>query len=174
VAKNLTGRQLARVSAIRYRETVWSDLYLGSQHTVHCLRPAVLEAEKALELSPTQRKRTVWRLDGGAGSDEHVRWLLARDYHLIAKGMSNRRTGALATQARRWDAHGDIWLGEVAPPVDYGRPVRVFVKRRLKKGKFATATTSPLCLCPPKATLWPATMAAEGRKWSNSAMTKAV
>lgn len=50
--------------------------------------------------------------------------------------MSNRRASALAEQVRRWDAHGDIWLGEVAPPVDYGRPVRVFVKRRLKKGKF--------------------------------------
>jgi hypothetical protein len=27
-------------------------------------------------------------------------------------------------------------LGEVEPPVDYGRPVRVFVKRRLKEGVF--------------------------------------
>ena len=96
----------------------------------------MLAAENALELAPAQRKRTVWRLDGGAGSDEHIHWLLARDYHLIAKGMSNRRAGALAEQVRRWDAYGDIWLGEVASPVDYGRPVRLFVKRRLKKGKF--------------------------------------
>ena len=103
---------------------------------MRCLRPAVLAAENALELAPAQRKRTVWRLDGGAGSDEHIRWLLARDYHLVAKGMSNRRAGALAEQVHRWDACGDIWLGEVAPPVDFGRPVRVFVKRRLKKGKF--------------------------------------
>ena len=93
-------------------------------------------AENALELSPAQRKRTVWRLDGGAGSDQHIRWLLARGYHLIAKGMANRRAGALARQVRRWDAYDDFWLGEVEPPVDYGRPVRVFVKRRLKKGKF--------------------------------------
>jgi hypothetical protein len=93
-------------------------------------------AENALELSLAQRKRTVWRLDGGAGSDQHIRWLLSRGYHLIAKGMANRRAGALARQVRRWDAYGDIWLGEVAPSVDYGRPVRVFVKRRLKKGKF--------------------------------------
>ena len=96
----------------------------------------MLAAENALELSQTQRKRTVWRLDGGAGSDEHIRWLLARDYHLVAKGMSNRRAGALANRVRRWDAYGDIWLGEVTPPVDYGRPVRVFVKRRLKDDEF--------------------------------------
>jgi hypothetical protein len=74
-------------------------------------------------------------MDGGAGSDEQLRWLLARDYQIIAKGMSNRRANALAQQVRRWDAYGDIWLGEVEPPVDYGRPVRVFVKRRLKDGK---------------------------------------
>ena len=134
--KNVTGRQLARVSAIRYRETIWSDLYPGNQHTVHCLQPAVLAAENALELSPAHRKRTVWRLDGGAGTDEHIRWLLDRDYHLVAKGMSNRRAGALARRVRRWDAYGDIWLGQVSSPVDYGRPVRVFVKRRLKKGEF--------------------------------------
>jgi hypothetical protein len=96
----------------------------------------VLAAENALELAPDQRKRTVWRMDGGAGSDEQLRWLLARDYQIIAKGISNRRANALAKQVRRWDAYGDIWLGEVASPVDYGRPVRVFVKRRLKDGKY--------------------------------------
>jgi hypothetical protein len=96
----------------------------------------VLATENALELSPAQRKRTVWRLDGGAGTDKHIQWLLGRGYHLIAKGMSNRRAGALAKQVRRWDAFDDVWLGEVPPPVDYGRPVRVFVKRRLKKDKF--------------------------------------
>jgi hypothetical protein len=74
-------------------------------------------------------------MDGGAGSDEQLRWLLARDYQIIAKGMSNRRAKALAQQVRRWDAYGDIWLGEVAPPIDYGHPVRVFVKRRLKDEK---------------------------------------
>ena len=127
---------MARVSAVRYRETIWSDLFPGNQHTVRCLRPAVLAAENALELAPAQRRRTVWRLDGGAGSDAQIRWLLARGYHLVAKGMANRRAGALAQQVCRWDTYGDIWVGEVTPPVDFGRPVRVFVKRRLKKGKF--------------------------------------
>jgi hypothetical protein len=103
---------------------------------VQCLEPAVLAAETALELSPEQRKRTVWRLDGGAGSDEHLRWLIQRDYHIVAKGMSHSRAEALSRQVSRWDAYEGIWLGEVEPPVDYGRPVRVFVKRRLKDGAF--------------------------------------
>lgn len=103
---------------------------------MQCLEPAVLAAESALELSPKQRKRTVWRLDGGAGSDEHLRWLIQRDYHVVAKGMSHSRAEALSRQVSRWDAYEGIWLGEVEPPVDYGRPVRVFVKRRLKDGAF--------------------------------------
>jgi hypothetical protein len=96
----------------------------------------VLAAEKALELAPQQRQRTVWRMDGGAGSDEQLSWLLARGYHTMAKGLSNRRAEALARQVRRWDVYDNGWLGEVPAPVDYGRPVRVFVKRRLKEGCF--------------------------------------
>ena len=78
----------------------------------------------------------MWRLDGGAGSDAQLRWLLARGYHILAKGMSNRRAGALAKQVARWDPYKDYWLGQVEAPVDLGRPVRVFVKRRLKKDRF--------------------------------------
>lgn len=117
-----------------YRETVWSELYPGNRHTVQCFQPAVLAAETALELAPYCRRRTVWRFDGGAGSDEQLRWLLQRGYHVIAKGASNRRANALAQQVTRWDTCQDAWLGEVSPPIDYGRPVRVFVKRRLKNG----------------------------------------
>lgn len=55
----------------------------------------------------------------------------------MGKGISNRRAEALARQVHRWDAYQEgIWLGEVDPPVDYGRPVRVFVKRRLKDRAF--------------------------------------
>jgi hypothetical protein len=100
------------------------------------LEPAVKAAETALELAPAHPKRTVWRLDGGAGSDDHVRWLLKRGYQVVAKGMSNSRAKALAKQVPRWDAYHDTWLGEVQPPTDYGRPVRIFVKRRLKDGVY--------------------------------------
>jgi hypothetical protein len=72
---------------------------------VQCLEPAVLAAETALELSAEQRKRTVWRLDGGAGSDEHIRWLLQRDYHIVAKGMSHSRAEALSRRVSRWDVY---------------------------------------------------------------------
>lgn len=125
---------MARVSSVKYRETVWSELYPGNQHTVPCFQPAVLAAENALALAPEQRRRTVYRIDGGAGSDEQLVWLLARNYQVIAKGTSNRRAEALSRQVARWDAYEDYWLGEVPTPIDYGRPVRVFVKRRCKDG----------------------------------------
>jgi hypothetical protein len=123
------------VSAVKYKETVWSNVYPGNYHTTHCLQPAVLAAENALELASKQRQRTVWRLDGGSG-ERKMRWLVNRGYHILAKGMNNNRTMALARQVHRWDPHGEAWVGEVPPPQDYARPVRVFVKRRLKDGQF--------------------------------------
>ena len=111
-------------------------MYPGNRHTVQCFQPAVLAAENALELAADQRKRTVWRIDGGAGSDAQLQWLLARGYQVMAKGTSNRRAEALARQVRRWDAYDQIWLGEVPSPFDYGRPVRVFVKKRRKDDQW--------------------------------------
>ena len=96
----------------------------------------MLATESSLELAEKQRNRVVWRMDGGAGSDEQLRWLLSRQYQIVAKGFSNRRAEALARQVTRWDAYDDVWLGQVAPPVDFGRPVQVFVKKRLKKDTF--------------------------------------
>ena len=98
-------------------------------------------AESALELSSAQRKRTVWRLDGGAGSDEHLRWLLSRDYHFIAKGMSHFRAAKLAAQAKRWDESNYGWIAEVPPPVEFERPVRFFVQKKPNsKGKMVHST----------------------------------
>lgn len=97
----------------------------------------MVATETALELALPQRKHTVWRIDGGAGTDEHLTWLLARGYHVLAKGLSNRRAEALARQVQRWDRYRpNAWLGEVAPPINYGRPVRIFVKRRWKDDRF--------------------------------------
>ena len=132
----MTGRQLARTSVVKYRETIWSDVFPGNYHTVHCLQPAVLATEDALDLSEKWRKRTVWRLDGGGGSERHMRWLLERGYHLLAKGMNHLRAQALGQQVQRWDSYRDMWLGEVPSPTGYPRPVRIFVPRREEKGKL--------------------------------------
>jgi hypothetical protein len=122
------------VSAINYHETLWSGLFPGNRTTVTCLKPAVLALETSLDLAAEQRKRTVYRLDGGAGTDEKLQWLVGRGYHIIAKGFSGKRAHALARQVARWDAYQpNSWLGAVASPVDFGRPVQLIVKKRLQK-----------------------------------------
>ena len=47
--------------------------------------------------------------------------------------MSHSRAKALAKRVSRWDGYQGVELGEVEPPVEYGRPVRVFVKRVAKE-----------------------------------------
>lgn len=93
-------------------------------------------------------------MDGGAGSDANFRWLLAQGYQLHAKGLSNRRAGALAQQVKRWDAYDDIWLAEVASPFDFAQPVRVFVLRRLKKDKFVHSYLVSTLRLPSKRHFW--------------------
>ena len=130
-------RQLARVNAVSYRETLWSDLFPGNQLTMQCLQQAVLAVESSFELAPEVRKRTLYRLDGGSGTDENLRWLLARGYQVLGKGFSGKRAKALAAHVSRWDACVDqSWLGWVDPTFDLGRPFQVLVKRRLHKGKL--------------------------------------
>ncbi len=104
---------------------------------MQCLQPAVLGIESSFELARAQRKRTLFRLDGGSGTDDNLRWLLARDYQLLAKGFSGKRAYALANQVTRWDAYDhQSWLGRVAPPFNLGRPIDLLVKKRFQKGKW--------------------------------------
>lgn len=137
--KNATGRQLARVSSVKYHETVWSELYPGSQHTAPSFQPAVLATESSLELDEKRRRRVVWRTDGGAGSQENIRWLLSRDYQLMMKGTSNRRVHQWAKQVTRWDPYDDVWLAEIPCPLKFERPLRVFLKKYVKKGEICVS-----------------------------------
>ncbi len=137
------------MSATQYGETVWSELYPGSRPSVTCLQPAVLAVESLFDLAPDaaasktsfdlaadRRQRILWRLDGGFGADEKLTWLLARHYHVIGKGFSGRRAENLAQHVTRWNPYRDAWLGAVASPLNFGRDVRVWVKRRVEKAQF--------------------------------------
>jgi hypothetical protein len=125
----------------------------GNRHTSNCLRSAVLGAENALELVPKQHQRVVWRIDGGGGGDDHIRWLLSRGYHLMVKGASNRRAEALARQVARWDAYRDVCLGLVDAPVDFGRDVQVVVKKRQTKNGYCHSYYVSTLKMPSKGTL---------------------
>jgi hypothetical protein len=58
---------------------------------MQCLQQSVLGVERSFELAPEQRKRTLYRLDGGSGTDENLRWLLSRGYQVLGKGFSGKR-----------------------------------------------------------------------------------
>lgn len=102
---------------------------------MECLQPAVLGVETSFDLGPTERKRTLYRLDGGSGTDKNLRWLLAQGYQLVGKGYSSKRAQALAAQVTRWDCYDDrCWLGRVEPTFDLGRPIDLIVKKYETKG----------------------------------------
>ena len=107
----------------------------------HCLQPAVLATENALELVHNIANAPFGALMvAEAAMSKCVGcspWL-----SVVPKASATVVPTLWPDKSRRWDPYGDAWLGEVRPPVDYGCPVQVFVKRRLKKGKFRTATMS--------------------------------
>ncbi len=93
--------------------------------------------EGSFELAPEQRKRTVYRLDGGSGTDENLGWLLDRGYQILAKGFSGKRAKALAHRVCRWDRYDEqSWLAWVEPTFDLGHPIQLLVKRRAHQGQF--------------------------------------
>ena len=87
-----------------YHESVLSQLYPGAQHSSNCLEPAVATFETVLPLAPARRPKVIWRLDHGFGGDDNINWLLERNYGVLAKGCSNRRSAQLAQQGKRWYA----------------------------------------------------------------------
>jgi hypothetical protein len=100
------------------------------------LAPGEAAAKSSFDLAAARRRRTLWRLDGGFGTDHKLIWLLDRNYQVVTKGFSGRRADNLAQQVVRWNPCGDAWLGAVAAPIDFGREVCVWVKRRVEKGQF--------------------------------------
>ncbi len=75
-------------------------------------------------------------MDGGAGSHENFRWLLSRNYQFLGKGISNRRAYAWAQKVTRWDTYNDAFVAEIPAPLEWDRPVRVFIKKKPKKDHF--------------------------------------
>jgi len=114
-----------------------------------CLQPAVLAFETSFdlgqngpgpktsfELDGDWRRWVLWRMDGGFGTDDKLRWLIERHYQVVVKGFSGRRADNLAAKVERWNPHGDAWLGTVQSPLDLGREMLLWIKRRVEKGQL--------------------------------------
>lgn len=104
---------------------------------MQCLQPAILAVESSFDLAAPQRKRTLYRLDGGAGTDDNLRQLLGQGYQTIAKGFSANRAHALARRVQRWDPFDtQSFIGRTTPTFDLGQPFDLLVRKRWHKGKW--------------------------------------
>src|SRR3954469_9799188 len=102
--RNRRGRQLGRVLATRYQESVVDQLFDGKTQLATALQPLVRAAEAVLELDNARRAATLIRLDAGGGSVGDVNWLLERDYRVLAKDYSSVRSATLAASVSTWFA----------------------------------------------------------------------
>jgi hypothetical protein len=134
--KNRRGRQLGRVLASWYGEILVDRLYNGRRQLNSCLPELVLAAEEVLALDNHKRQRTIVRIDGGGGEDEHINWLLNRDYSVLVKVKNWRRAAKLAASVTNWYVDpkvADREVGWVEQPHGYARPTRQLALRKQKK-----------------------------------------
>ncbi len=139
--RNRRGRQQGRVLATQYGEIVCDALYPGNTLLVQVLPDLIAQAEAVLHLSASQRRRTVIRLDGGGGSIGSLNFLLERDYAVISKDYSVRRTHQLVKQVTQWvcdEGYPDRQIGWVpTESTDYVRTVRrLAVRSKSAKGQW--------------------------------------
>jgi len=142
--KNRRGRQQGRVLASQYGEIVLDALYPGNTLLVQVLPALIAQAEAVLGLKPSQRRRTIIRIDGGGGSIDSVNTLLKQDYAVVTKDYSFRRTQLLAKQVTEWvpdSAQPNRQMGWVTQESsDYVRPVRrLAVRSKSAKGRWQYA-----------------------------------
>jgi DDE family transposase len=107
-------------------------LYPGFTHSLATLQPTVELAERLLGLKAHQRRCTIWRLDGGYGSEEALNWLLSRDFQCVAKGFSVRRAQKVVHQIppEAWQpVREHKWVAVVPQGVRYARRTQTLALR---------------------------------------------
>lgn len=130
--KNSYGRQLARVHAPQYHETLFSRLYPGKQDSGPTYIPILEALDPCLALTPAQKQRVILRSDSGFGSDANVDRALSESWQILGKGKGGRRPNAWARQigAADWQALGqERWIARAPQPPTYVRPTQSLVLR---------------------------------------------
>jgi hypothetical protein len=132
--KGRYGRQLARVHAPQYHETLFSRVYPGKQESSPAYVPTLAALETFLDLTPTQKRCTVLRSDAGFGSDDNVNHALAAQWQVLTKNKGGRRPQAFARDVVEddWQPLGsDRWVAQAAVPPSYVCPMQCLVLRWL-------------------------------------------
>lgn len=142
--KKRRGRQQGRVLASQYGEIVVDALYPGNRLLVEVLPELIAQAEQVLGLQPSQRRRTIVRVDGGGGSINSVNTLLRQDYAVVTKDYSARRASKLVKSVTDWvpdTDHPEREMGWVTQETtEYEAPVRrLAVRSRTRTGRYQYA-----------------------------------
>jgi hypothetical protein len=96
------------------------------------LQPLVRLAERVMLPQAHQLHHLIWRLDAGFGSDDAIKWLLARHYQLLVKGYNSRRAAKVARQVEPDDwqpLRPNKWIAEVPTRGRYGRRVHTLAMK---------------------------------------------
>jgi hypothetical protein len=128
--RNRYGRQLARIHAPQYHETLFSRVYAGNQESSPTYKPAVDALDAFLRLDTTQKRRTILRSDAGFGSDANVNHALKAQWQVLTKNKGGRRPKAWARQvaAQDWLSLGkERWVARAVTPPSYARPCQCLV-----------------------------------------------
>ena len=132
--KGCYGRQLARVHAPQYHETLFSQVYPGKQESSPAYVPTVNALESFLNLTPAQKQRTVLRSDAGFGSDANINYALAAHWQVLTKNKGGRRPDAFARHVATdaWqELRPDRWVAQAVTPPTYVCPTTCLVLRWL-------------------------------------------
>jgi hypothetical protein len=139
--KNCRGRQLGRVLATDYDEIIVDRLYDGKRQLNRSLLDLVQQAQRVLGLDAPKRRATILRIDGGAGDDVNINWVLTQGYQLLIKLTSWRRAHKLSACVRAWFADPKIAeraVGWVEQPLEFAQPTRQLLVRTPKSnGEWA-------------------------------------
>jgi hypothetical protein len=130
--KNRYGRQLARVHAPQYHETLFSQLYPGKQHSNPVYLPVLKGLQAFMGFTELQRQKTILRSDSGFGSDYNLDTALDQGWQVLSKSYGGRRAARLAhlVAQAEWQVVGpDRWVTQAVDPPTYLRPVQQFVLR---------------------------------------------
>jgi hypothetical protein len=132
--KNCYGRQLARVHAPQYHETLFSCLYPGKQESSPVYIPTLEALNSFLQLTPEQKQRTVLRSDAGFGSDANINYALTGQWQVLTKNKGGRRPEAFASQVTEADWHtlgAERWVTRAVAPPTYVYPTECLLLRWL-------------------------------------------
>src|SRR5262249_54617620 len=98
---------------------------------------------RTLDLDETKRKNTVWRIDGGGGSETNRNAWLARDYPLLVKLHNWHRARKWAATVGEWFADSKVPAREIGWVMQPHRDARVTqpvaIRKRNAKGKWTDA-----------------------------------